>query len=374
MKKALIKIRKIIQNLTDYIPPEAKSMLPMAGIALLAVVLIIIIVIAQSCGAGKAKEPETEEIVFEDVETETISAFSDPDEDEGQITDTLPSTEAEEDYGSLTKNGDPELLAVMTRYFTARANADLDTINELYGITDASSQELAEDQEVLQFNAKYISSFDDITTYVMDGPYSDSWLVYTTTDISFYTCSTKAPTIMWCYIEKDDDGEYHILDSHRLTNELNEYAEEENHTPEVRALAADINTRLLEALESDPELEETYGILRSGSPLWENTDEAETAVAVIEEEEEEPVRETARQTEADEDEDEESDEETETEETSVEQETITPFGNDTEAAAQEPGAGAEVITAIENPGGPAGVVEEAGPAGELVPIEAENAD
>ena len=81
--------------------------------------------------------------------------------------------------------------------------------------------------------------------------------------------------IMWCYVTKDTEGNYRILGNELLSQEQQKLISEINHSEPVRRLASDVNGRLKEALNSDEELREIYGVLRDGSPVWKNGEEEE---------------------------------------------------------------------------------------------------
>ncbi len=92
-----------------------------------------------------------------------------------------------------------------------------------------------------------------------DGVTSDSWLVYALADIKFHSVKTVAPMIMWCYVEKDSDGNYHIINDADLSEEVLQFVDRSNHSEEVRKLASSVNVKLKEALSPDEDLNSVYG-------------------------------------------------------------------------------------------------------------------
>jgi uncharacterized membrane protein len=276
---------------------EQKHMIPMIGLAVLAVLLIIIIVIVDHKGKVKdvpAEQATIEESAMESAESpeESITENEEdllnrpepgeePEEEETAEEETESGNTASYATENFRQDSDPEILSMMQRYFEARSVADAETINELYGITDMSEADLESERMLLLKNAKYISSVSDITTYVMDGTDENNWLVYTTAQIKFYTARVKAPMVMWCYMQKGEDGNYVMLDSRQLTSAMQERVTEANHSDEVRRLAADINAQLRQLLTEDEGLAEAYGVLYSGSQVWEGTQETEAEVVVL---------------------------------------------------------------------------------------------
>ncbi|MCD8221552.1 MAG: MSCRAMM family adhesin SdrC [Clostridiales bacterium] len=351
---------------------EQKRLILLAGIV---IVLILLIFIVFTLGQkNKASDLRTtadvsaaEEIPSSENTSETAgNEDSDQPQDEGfsqeaSEEETGPDSEAETTSPAalLQKNSIPEILSVMEQYFTARANADADTINALYGVSGASADSLVAHRDQLLPAAKYISSFDDVTTYVMDGTAENNWLVYTTTDIRFFAATAKAPMIMWCFIEKGADDSYYILDNHLLSQDMLTCADIANHSDEVRELASEVNGRLRTALEEDADLDEVYGILRSGSPLWKDEEETEAEVMILDDSEtvtessagmESEISESSEETAENDDEgaasaENDSQAETDTEEdTDTNIETVTDTGTDVDPSSAPSDAGTDADT------------------------------
>jgi hypothetical protein len=75
---------------------------------------------------------------------------------------------------------------------------------------------------------------------------------------------------------------------------MQERVTEANHSDEVRRLAADVNAKLRQLLTEDEGLAEAYGVLYSGSQVWEGTQETEAEVVVLgEDAESEEAQQTA---------------------------------------------------------------------------------
>ena len=265
---------------------EKKALLPVLVIPLVVIVLMIVIVLADY-GKKRAVQAETEaEIVETQVEeTETMEAETEA-KSEAEETDSAEQTEetaADENTDpyateNLTHDSVPEILSLMKKYFAARAAGDADSMNEIYGVSGLSFTELEAEKTRLRSNSKYVENFENITTYVRTGVTTDSWLVYALADIKFHSVKTSAPMIMWCYVEKDGDGNYHIINDENLSEDVQLFVDRSNHSEEVRKLASDVNVKLKEALNSDEDLNSVYGVLRDGSPVYDNGDEPEVVI------------------------------------------------------------------------------------------------
>lgn len=279
---------------------DERHLLPVIAIPLVVIILMIIIVFAD--GKKNAAKPETAETqqfdeTMEDQEendtqeedaqgaedAEGERGDGDAAEPDGDEPETDAGDDAEESknaQGALRQDGDPEILSLMKRYFKARASADAELMNRLYGVGEVGIETLEAQKTRMRSTSKYVQGFENITTYVKDGMTADSWLVYAVSDIRFHAVKTAAPMIMWCYVTKDSEGNYLISDNASLSPEILQYIDFENRSEEVRKLASGVNAALKEALNSDESLNEVYGVLWEGSPVWEKEDETE-AVQIL---------------------------------------------------------------------------------------------
>ena len=263
---------------------EKKALLPVLVIPLVVIVLMIMIVLADY-GKKRTEEPAavTETAETQEQEPETMAKTGESAETETDAA-AEAETEASEEKGdpyateNLTHDSVPEVLSLMKKYFTARASGDADTMNEIYGVSGLSFTELEHEKTRLRSNSKYVQDFENITTYVRDGVTADSWLVYALADIKFHSVKTAAPMIMWCYVEKDSEGNFHIINDTDLSENVLQFVETSNHSEEVRKLASSVNVKLKEALNSDEDLNSVYGVLRDGSPVYDDGQEPEVVI------------------------------------------------------------------------------------------------
>ena len=263
---------------------EKKALLPVLVIPLVVIVLMIVIVLADY-GKKRAEEPPavTETAETEEQEPETMAETGESAETETDTAAEAETEASEENRDSyttenLTHDSVPEVLSLMKKYFTARASGDADTMNEIYGVSGLSFTELEHEKTRLRSNSKYVQEFENITTYVRDGVTADSWLVYALADIKFHSVKTAAPMIMWCYVEKDSEGNFHIINDTDLSENVLQFVETSNHSEEVRKLASSVNVKLKEALNSDEDLNSVYGVLRDGSPVYDDGQEPEVVI------------------------------------------------------------------------------------------------
>lgn len=274
---------------------EQKTFLQMMALPAVVIILIVIIRIAER--PKEAPEESVELPTVAVLETGMTVAGELPDweeerlpEEPGVEPETMESEESESETEAegldefatedFQRDSVPELLTLMEKYFEARELADAAAMNQLYGISGLTDQELEAQSARMRNNSKYVQNFENIVTYVKKGPEADSWLVYAVADINFYSAKTRAPMILWCYVTKDDEGNYVIKNNQDFSSAEQQFINEANHSDEVRRLAADVNHRLREALSSDENLNRVYGVLREGSPIWEGTGESEPEVVI----------------------------------------------------------------------------------------------
>lgn len=285
-------------RLSGKLTDEQRKMLPMAVIPLIVLVLIVVILVADHKGERSPDADAPSATVAESGPDEGIAALMETEPTESgeeepaqtepsaapQQTEELDEGERANSFASerFRRDAIPEVVVLMEEYFRARTDGDAEAVNRLYGVTEGlSGAELEAQQAKLRSNAKYISSVGNVTTYVMETEAADRFLVYTVADIKFYTAKTRAPMVMWSYVARDAEGGYLLVDARTLTTGELAFVDAANRSDEVRRLASDVNARLREALASDEDLRQVYGVLREGSPVWENTGETEAEVVIL---------------------------------------------------------------------------------------------
>ncbi len=281
---------------------ERKKLLKAAVIPLAVVILILVIVIADR-GKDSGESAEAEPAMVSETLLEPGTNPSDDDmttEEAGeQEPDAVVETEVSESLEESTeaavseevqelilqKNSVPELLSMMKEYYQARATGDAELLNKLYGMEGLSVAALEAEKTRMRSNSKYLRGFDNIVTYIAEGLNEKEWLVYSTCDIQFHSIETEAPMIMWCYVKEQENGSLLIQKPEELSPEVLHHVYVVSRSQEVRSLASDINVRLKEALLSDAALNEVYGVLRDGSPVYQDREETE-AVQILDAESE----------------------------------------------------------------------------------------
>lgn len=269
------------------IDDDQKKLFGALLIPLIVIVLIVVILVADRCSREEPEETSTETVT---TVADTMATTQTPETESSEETTAPAESETADAFAAenFERDSIPEILALMKAYFEARTTADAEAMNRLYGIGEdaVSVTELEAQRTRMRSNSKYVTGFEQIATYVMPGKAADAWLVYTIAEIRFRSVNTAAPMIMWCYVTKDAEGNYLLVDNSSLPAEVLEYVDAAGRSEEVRRLAADVNNRLKAALQEDSDLQQVYGILNSDSPLWvEDETETEPEMVILGDEE-----------------------------------------------------------------------------------------
>lgn len=232
---------------------------------LIALVLIVVILIAdRGEETGTTVEPSPSET---ESQTEIPS---------GENPEDVTATEIQRNFST---NEVPEIVELMNRYFTAKQNADCETIYQLYRTTDTSGMD--ELLRKLQYDARYTSGYENITCYTKPGAQEGSYLTYVTYDLAFKNTETRAPGFVRNYVKRDEEGNYYLTYNKDLTEqELNEMTEAEK-DEELVLLRTQTLANLRKAVESDSVLAENYAIVEKGVRVnQEETSENEPEVSI----------------------------------------------------------------------------------------------
>ncbi|MDR0948943.1 MAG: SH3 domain-containing protein [Lachnospiraceae bacterium] len=149
---------------------------------------------------------------------------------------------------SLLHNTSPEIVALVTEFFTAKAQGDLETIRRLRTVEDET------DELKIEELSKYIESFPWIEIYTKPGPYPDTYLAFIYFEVSFEGQTTYPPGTEWLYICTQTDGSL-IINNAKLTDEEKAYFSAISEQADVIALYDEVNYKYMVALINDPTLE-----------------------------------------------------------------------------------------------------------------------
>ena len=193
---------------------------------------------------------------------------------------TTETESAEEEDDTVKEYNDDVLEDFFNRYFTAKLNADVDTIYQMSGVTNQTEEQASQLRSQLKTQAGYIEKYQDIKLYAVKGLEDNSKLVFVTYNVKFRRADTLAPAIMYCYIRVNEQNEFELVEnmSPEQTKFVNEYTQ--NHD-EVKELINSQDSKLLEALSSDARLAVIYDAFQTGRIYKEDQSAIDSEVSLI---------------------------------------------------------------------------------------------
>ena len=203
-----------------------------------------------------------------------LGSKTDNPKKEVQVQETEESTESVAEGGDTAAGGlvqnDAEVLKVMTSYYSAKTNKDIDTLKKL----DPSIDEELEKENL---ESSFVKSYSNIKTYSKKGPEEGSCVVYVYYDGEVDGISTKVPSLTQFYLKTNEEGSYYIAD---ITGDTaaTQFVEEMKKSTEVQELINSVNSACEEAKDSDPVLKEfmsKYGNSQEESEQEESEENAQ---------------------------------------------------------------------------------------------------
>ena len=214
---------------------------------LLPLLVVVLIVFILMMDKKKDSVPEESVEVAGSLESEESSA-----EEE---TNSLPPEQAQ----MFTPNSVPEVNDLVNRYFAAKEKADASAIYQLFGWTIEMGQDGLQRQ--LQYDARYTEGYRNIVCYTTPGEIEGTYLERISYDLKFKNSLTLAPGFQWSYVRTGADGNLYLTVEDELSEPEKAFVQEALAADEIVLLRVEIYAKLRAALESDPLLAESYGIL-----------------------------------------------------------------------------------------------------------------
>lgn len=234
--------------------------------AIVIVLLIVILVMDKKTGNSKPVSDSTVSDVSSDISIEDDSQSS-ADDDSVEP----DNKEYNQDFSAyeLQKDAYPQVNELISTYFQAKVDQDVQALYKVFGKEE--DDRMDERKQQLKDEAVYIEDYQDITCYTKAGMTDDSYVVYVTYDVKFRRVDTLAPGLMWCYVVKNDNGDYIIREN--VVGDEADYVAGQNQTEDVRLLSTQVNERLKQAIESDSLLAGIYKDLSNGAVVSGAEDE-----------------------------------------------------------------------------------------------------
>lgn len=220
-------IRDRIEDMREWISEHAKIVMPV----ILLVCVAVTVFVAVSANRKAAEEVEAQ---MADIPGQKVEPIQE------QAAETVPQLELEE-------NAYPEVNALISRYYEAVAQGDVDTV--------VSINEFMEEKEKLRIRemGKYIDSYPELTVYTKKGPVEDSYIAYVYSKMKFTEYERLVPGMQAFYVCTDENGECYINEGVVNSIEL-QYITDVSLQDDVVDLNNRITVEYNDMLASDEEL------------------------------------------------------------------------------------------------------------------------
>lgn len=233
---------------------KIKGTLPDDGIrrylyfaAIPVVVLILVVVILHS---DKKKDAGQTEAVAMTAETGQPVGLNegDPAVDESSAADSSKYT--------LKQDEMPELTALVQSYCQAKTDCDPEALQQLFGVTDLSEDQIAAEREKMELVKASIKAYKNISCYYIEGAEADSYVIFPYFEIQYRKAAKLMPTLTWGYVKKQEDGQYRMVSE--LSDTEKEYVKAVGERADVKELQDQVKEAAAVAVSEDEVLQQVY--------------------------------------------------------------------------------------------------------------------
>ncbi len=190
------------------------------------------------------------------------------DADKGDDAEATPTPEAE---NTLEENAHPDVNELVTKYYTALGNKDIETIRTLV-------DELNESDEAQITRAQFIESYTDVNVYTVNGAEEGSYIVFAEYNYKLRNIDTPAPGLSQLYVKTNADGKLFIY-TQDLTADEQKMIDEAIQDESVQNLKNEVNQKVAEAKAADPMLAQVLDQLGSETNYAQQAEVGATLVA-----------------------------------------------------------------------------------------------
>lgn len=233
---------------------RTKGTLPDDGIrrylyfaAIPVVVLILVVVILHS---DKKKDAGQTEAVAMTAETGQPVGLNEgnPAVDESSAADSSKYT--------LKQDEMPELTALVQSYCQAKTDCDPEALQQLFGVTDLSEDQIAAEREKMELVKASIKAYKNISCYYIEGAEADSYVIFPYFEIQYRKAAKLMPTLTWGYVKKQEDGQYRMVSE--LSDTEKEYVKAVGERADVKELQDQVKEAAAVAVSEDEVLQQVY--------------------------------------------------------------------------------------------------------------------
>lgn len=213
------------------------------GIGIVIVVVLIFLGVKFLTSSMKQDNNTQNKSTSQDVTATPDAGKQDKDDDSSSATDSKDKEPA----GTLTKDGNAEITALMNTYYTALGGKNMDV---LATVVDELSEE-----EKAQINAESnIEGYQDIAAYTFNGQQEGTYVVIASFNCKYKEIDTMAPGLTQMYIYTNTEGKL-VIDAEVEDEAVNTYMQDIQNQPDVKKLIEDTQAAYEAARASDAKLD-----------------------------------------------------------------------------------------------------------------------
>ena len=245
---------------------RTKGTLPDDGIrrylyfaAIPVVVLILVVVILHSDKKKDAGQPEAAAMTEETGQPEAVAMTAETGQPVG-LNEGDPavdeSSAADSSKYTLKQDEMPELTALVQSYCQAKTDCDPEALQQLFGVTDLSEDQIAAEREKMELVKASIKAYKNISCYYMEGAEADSYVIFPYFEIQYRKAAKLMPTLTWGYVKKQEDGQYRMVSE--LSDTEKEYVKAVGERADVKELQDQVKEAAAVAVSEDEVLQQVY--------------------------------------------------------------------------------------------------------------------
>lgn len=245
---------------------RTKGTLPDDGIrrylyfaAIPVVVLILVVVILHSDKKKDAGQPEAAAMTEETGQPEAVAMTAETGQPVG-LNEGDPavdeSSAADSSKYTLKQDEMPELTALVQSYCQAKTDCDPEALQQLFGVTDLSEDQIAAEREKMELVKASIKAYKNISCYYMEGAEADSYVIFPYFEIQYRKAAKLMPTLTWGYVKKQEDGQYRMVSE--LSDIEKEYVKAVGERADVKELQDQVKEAAAVVVSEDEVLQQVY--------------------------------------------------------------------------------------------------------------------
>ena len=245
---------------------RTKGTLPDDGIrrylyfaAIPVVVLILVVVILHSDKKKDAGQTEAVAMTEETGQPEAVAMPAETGQPVG-LNEGDPavdeSSAADSSKYTLKQDEMPELTALVQSYCQAKTDCDPEALQQLFGVTDLSEDQIAAEREKMELVKASIKAYKNISCYYIEGAEADSYVIFPYFEIQYRKAAKLMPTLTWGYVKKQEDGQYRMVSE--LSDIEKEYVKAVGERADVKELQDQVKEAAAVAVSEDEVLQQVY--------------------------------------------------------------------------------------------------------------------